>query len=210
MQTSLFSLFKKAAKELPCRLMDLLELIMTLWQWFTIHCNALEQQYYVCICVGAWKQKTTCVPYYKQPVQTRATSTGRLEEVWRWFWGALQGRMEWDQQRGEGRENRESEDKQGKWLGSLVRCGEVVLGHQEKREALQGEEEHAAGLINFEAINIHFPRGNLWLCNVGNSLFADLNAEPPEYQIILKMSQDLKQLNSELHFPWHWMKSTER
>ena len=190
---------KENAKELLCSLMDLLGWIMTLWQWFTIHCNALQQQYYICICVEAWKQKTTCVPYYKQHVQTRAASTGRLKEVWRWFVKTSAGR-DGVRQTGGGWEMEASEDKQGERLGSLVRCGEVVLGQREKGEAPSGEGEHSAEMIHFRAINLHFPWGNLWLCNMGNSLFADLHTEPPEHQIVVKEGQDLKQLTTISHF----------
>lgn len=67
-----FSVVKKAAKELLYSLMDLLESIMTLW--FTIHCNALQQHYYICICCVSMKTENHMFPM-KQHVQTRATST---------------------------------------------------------------------------------------------------------------------------------------
>lgn len=56
------------------------------------------------------------------------------------------------------------------WKGGLRVVGE--------RGGPEGEGEYAAELIHFRAVNLNFPRGNLWLCNVGNSLFADLRTEP--------------------------------
>ncbi len=81
-------------------------------------------------------------------------------------------------------------------MGSLVRCGEVVLGQREKGEALRGRGNSQLNLIHFRAVNLHFPGGNLWLCNVGNSVFADLSTEPPEHQIIVKEGRDLQQLTT--------------
>lgn len=98
------------------------------------------------------------------------------------------GREGW--RKGGGGERKASEDKQGERLGSLVRCGEGVLGKREKGGAPEQEGEYAAELIHFRAVNLNFPRGNLWLCNVGNSLFADLRTEPPEHQIIVKEGRD--------------------
>jgi len=66
--------------------------------------------------------------------------------------------------------------------GSLVRRGEVVLGQREKGEALRGRGNTQPNLICFRAVNLHFPKGNLLLCNLGNSLFAALITEPPENQ----------------------------
>lgn len=152
-------------------------------------------------------QRTTCVPYYKQHVQTRAKSTGRVEGR---LLTTLWGRMEWDKQRGGGRESEASEDEQGGRLGSLVRCGEVVLGQREKGEALRRRGSTQLNLIHFRAVNLHFPRGNVRLCNLGNSVFAALSTEYPEHQIIVKESPDLLQITTVSHFPWQWIKSTHR
>lgn len=89
-----------------------------------------------------WKHENT-KPHVSHitnmPVQTRATSTGWFEEVWQRFWGPRQGSMKWDQQKGEGWENKEGEDKQGKQLGSLVQCGEVgSWGHRRKGRPFMG------------------------------------------------------------------------
>lgn len=113
----------------------------------------------------------------------------------------LLGRMERDKQRGGARESQASEDEQGGRLGSLVRCGEVVLGQREKGEALGGRGSTQLNLIHFRAVNLHFPRGNLWLCNLGNSVFAALSTEYPECQIIVKEGLDLQQITTVSHFP---------
>lgn len=196
-----FYLLKLDKKEALCTLPDLLALIMTLWQWFTLHCNALGQQYYICICVEAWKHKTTCVPHYKHACADKGN-------IYRVVWGSLTvvlrttaGKYGMRPTEREGWENKEGEDKQGKRLGSLVQCEEVVLGPQKKREALYGEGDHTAEMIHFKAANPPFPRGNLWLCNVGNALSAHINTE-------MEMSLNHKQPTS-IHLPWHWMKSTE-
>lgn len=57
------------------------------------------------------------------------------------------------------------------WRGGLGAAGE--------RGGPVGKGEYAAELIHFRAVNLNFPRGNLWLCNVGNSLCAELSTEPP-------------------------------
>lgn len=123
---------------------------------------------------------------------------------------ALQGKMGWYKQRGGGRESKASEDEQGGRLGSLVRCGEVVSGQLEKGEALRGRGSTQLNLIQFRAVSLHFPWGNLWLCNVGNSVFAALSTEYPEHQIIVKEGPDLQQITTVSHFPWQWIKSTQR
>lgn len=136
------------------------------------------------------------IPYYKQHVQTRAMPAGSLKEVWHWLWTALQATIVWDKQKGGGWENNASEEEQGERLGSLVRCGEVVLGQLEKGEAPRRKGNTQLNLIHFRAVNLHFPRGTLGLCNLGNSLFAGLSTESPEHQIVVKADQDIQLLTT--------------
>lgn len=190
--------------------MDLLGWIIILWQWFTAHCNASKQQYYICICLEAWTQKTTC-PILQTACADKGNVCREVEGSLTLAANSTAGEDGARQtEKGEDEKVTASEDEQRERLGSLVRCGEVVLGQQEKGEAPGGRGNTQLNLIHFRAVNLHFPRGNLWLCNLGNSVFAALSTEPPEHHIIVKEDQDLQQLTTTLHFPWQWIKSSQR
>lgn len=96
MQTSSFSLFRIAAEELPCSLIDVLGLIMTQWQWFTSRCNAFRTAaLFFILCVSMPKEN-----YINPTSQIACADKDTLyRPSWSkfWIWGALKGQMDWDQ-----------------------------------------------------------------------------------------------------------------
>lgn len=88
--------------------------------------------------------------------------------------------------------------------GGRVLCNvEVVWGQQERGEALGGGQ-HAAEPDTFQPVNLHFPRGNLWLCNLGNSVFTAPSTVPrppqPTSPDHCERGPDLQQRATTSHF----------
>lgn len=75
-------------------------------------------------------------------------------------------------------------------------------GSGRKGRPPEGRRNTQLNLIHFRAVNLHFPRGNLWLCSLGNSVFAASGTEPVEE------CRDLRKLPIS-HIFWQWIKPSQ-